>query len=79
MTQISIDKEIDKLWYCYSLEFYAVEVNTEVELDVLIWEVMCDIFIIMFFEKQVANSCVMSSYFYKKYIKERNNPKMYLL
>lgn len=36
MTQISIDKEIDKLWYSYSLEFYTVEVNTEVELDVLI-------------------------------------------
>lgn len=59
MTQISIDKEIDKLWYSYSLEFYTVEVNTEVELDVLIWEVMCDLFIIMFFEKQVANSCVI--------------------
>ena len=39
----------------HSLEFCATEINSEEELYVLTLEVMYDIFIIVFFKKQVAN------------------------
>lgn len=57
MTQIPINKKIVKSLYSYSLEFCVAKINNEVELYVLIWKVIHDVFI-MFFKKQVAKCYV---------------------